>query len=547
MINNIQLNPFTTSNLLIIAICFTLMLILIKFGKTKLHRIWIFFNLAVFVWGLGAFLMATADNKEIAKLYWKFAITGATFIPILFYHTASIFCEIYKRKVIILAYFQGIIYCFLFFSLFSERFIGIDYLFNSFYYPVWVQKIDGILFGMLYVSIWLFFVIFGHFELFKLHKKTFLQKRNQILYFFIGMIIGFSGGSLNFLTAFKTNFYPYGNFLIPIYCLIVSYAILRHHLMDINIAIKKSLVYSILVAIITAGYLIFVIGVGKLFQGLVGYQSFIVNLMAVFAIALIFNPLRDRIQHFLDRQFFEGTLESLEQERERLRDQLFQAEKLAYVGKLASSIVHEIKNPLTAIKTYVQYLPEKYQDKDFREKFQGLIPQEIERINKVVNQLLDLAKPKEPALRPVNIIDTIDATLALLDESLKLKTINVKKDYESNEVVVKGDEEQLRQVFLNLFLNSIQAMDEAGTLEIAVNLRLSTSKSATICVKDTGGGISEENLQKLFTPFFTTKKDGIGLGLIIAQGIIKNHGGSITVNSKINQGVQFCIELQLVI
>lgn len=540
-----QLNPFAISGLLIAITCFGLIVILLRYGSTKIHRLLVFFNLSVGIWGLGVFLIGiSGTNREMAILSWRFALSGGILIPVFFFHMVDVFCEKVNKKAVVFAYLQGFFFVLVFASgLGYGRIVKMEFLFDSFYYI----RATSFLFCLLTI-LWFTFVVWGNFRLFRFYKQAVdKNKKNQILYFFFGMITGFAGGSMNFLPFHYIDVYPYGNFLIPIYCIIVTYAILKHHLMDINIVIKKGLIYSILATIITLGYLIFVVGLGMLFQGLVGYQSFIINLLAIFVFAILFNPLRDNIQHFLDKRFFQGTLESLSQERERLKQELFNAEKLAYIGRLASSIVHEIKNPLTAIKTFMEYFPERYQDADFKERFQKIIPKEVERMEQVVHQLLDLAKPRNPSLSPVNVLDTIDSTLVLLENNLKIKRINVKKEYSNSETLINGDEEQLRQVFLNLFLNSIQAMPEGGTLTVTTSISVNSrqEKFAEISVQDTGVGISEANLKKLFTPFFTTKQDGIGLGLIITQEIIKNHNGKISVESKVGEGTTFIMEVPI--
>ena len=538
----LNLNPFAISGLLIAVTCFILIFILFKYGRTKFHQLWALFHLAVGIWGVGIFCIGISTSEELARIGWKIALFSGPLIAVFCYRTASELCEVRNKKIITFAYLYGIF--------FSPAFIITDlfhapmrFAFNSFYY---IQFTD--IFFHIYSLFWLILVAFGHYLLFKCYRHPEGLKQYHAFYFLIYMFIGFSGGSLNFLPCYGIDLYPAFNFTIPIAALMMTYIIFKRQIMNINIVIKKGLVYSTLVAIITAGYLIFVISIGRLFQGLVGYQSFAVNLFAIFTIAILFNPLRDRIQVFLDKRFFKGTLESLAKEKEHLQQELFQTEKLAYVGGLASSVVHEIKNPLSAIKTFIEYLPQRYQESDFREKFQRVIPQEIKRIEGVVEQLLDLAKPRAPFLKLTNILNVIDSTLSLLENNLKLKRINVKRNYESNEVVIQGDEEQLKQVFLNLFLNSIQAMPEAGTLEIkTIDYGPSTTdhKYITIIISDTGCGISEENLNKLFTPFFTTKKEGIGLGLVITQEIIKNHKGSISVKSKLGGGTTFLIELPI--
>jgi len=227
----------------------------------------------------------------------------------------------------------------------------------------------------------------------------------------------------------------------------------------------------------------------------------------------------------------------------KAHQQLFQAEKLAYVGTLAGSVVHEIRNPLTSIKAFLQYLPQKFNEPDFREKYERLIPKEIQRIEGIVNQLLELVKRRPERFKPVNIKDCIDATLELLSTSFQLKKLHIRTDYPAAPAMVSADEEHLRQAFMNLFLNAIQAMEEGGTLSVTVN---SEGDRVKIAVSDTGGGIPPEILEKLFTPFATTKKDGIGLGLSITREIIENHKGTIRAESHSGEGSTFIVILPCV-
>ena len=230
----------------------------------------------------------------------------------------------------------------------------------------------------------------------------------------------------------------------------------------------------------------------------------------------------------------------------RTHEQLFQAEKLAYVGQLASSVVHEIRNPLTAIKTFIESIPAKYNDEGFREKFARLVPAEVRRIEGIVTQLLDIARPKVPGGAQVNIVKVIDGILELLENNMTLKGIQLQKIHAQDCIKVKGGEEQLRQAFLNLILNSLQAIGEGGKLTVQTRIGEFSErgkKAAEILISDTGAGISEENFKKLFTPFHTTKKGGVGLGLVITKEIIEAHGGTISVESEVGKGTKFVIEL----
>ncbi len=223
---------------------------------------------------------------------------------------------------------------------------------------------------------------------------------------------------------------------------------------------------------------------------------------------------------------------------------------MAYIGQLASSIVHEIRNPLTSIKTFVHYLPEKVRSHDnaFLEKFETIIPNEINRLEKIVQQLLNLARPRVLNKQKMGLSAVINVTLEVLKEKINLRSVQLERSYLTDADIFYGDKEQIQQVLLNLVLNALDAMQNGGTLTIKLWREVGEGAGPShsrlmLSIQDTGCGISPDQLKNLFVPFHTTKKDGVGLGLIISQEIIKLHGGEIRVESEPNSGTRFIIDL----
>lgn len=229
------------------------------------------------------------------------------------------------------------------------------------------------------------------------------------------------------------------------------------------------------------------------------------------------------------------------QEKDRL---LMEAEKLAAIGRLAGNIAHEIKNPLAPIKTYTEFLDERITDPQFRQDFKKVILEETNCIDHIVQALLDYAHPKKLNKVKIDIHQTIDNTLHLLENDLAKQSIKVSGDYALDAQDILADAEQLKQVFLNLFLNSIQAMEDISDRikELKIKTRVNNN-SLIIKIQDAGCGIKKEDLPFIFDPFFSTKEKGSGLGLSIVQGIIKNHGGTITAESQPEVGTTFSINL----
>jgi two-component system NtrC family sensor kinase len=236
--------------------------------------------------------------------------------------------------------------------------------------------------------------------------------------------------------------------------------------------------------------------------------------------------------------------ENLKQSQDTLR----RADRLSSLGLLTAGLAHEIRNPLVAIRTFTQLLPERYEDAEFREGFQGLALKEVDRICGLINDLLSFARPSKPNVVPENVNDVVDNIARILETQAKEKNVIISRDFGDNLPKVWIDREQMKQVFMNLILNAIQAMKEGGSINIATR---SVSRNGTqpsgdfvqIEVRDTGVGIPEENLQHIFDPFFTSKDEGSGLGLAVSHQIVQEHGGFVTVESHVGKGTAFFVHV----
>lgn len=230
--------------------------------------------------------------------------------------------------------------------------------------------------------------------------------------------------------------------------------------------------------------------------------------------------------------------------------QLLQSEKLAALGKIAAGIAHEIRNPLTSVKILIHSLADEQASPEAREKDLAVIEGEIGRMNKIIKQFLDFARPRPPSLEPTEIEKILEETINLLHYEMEGQKIRLIRDYAAGLPPVPMDPEQMKQVFLNLFLNSIQAMEEGGVLKISTNLTISPPGKngdswVEVGVCDTGKGIAEKIQERIFEPFFSTKAEGVGLGLPIAERIVNEHGGKMEVQSEPGRGATFWVRLPL--
>lgn len=244
--NDLVLNPFSISGIVLSVTSILLTLILLIYGKSNLHKICALFNFVIFIWGIGSIYIGSIQNSETALHFWRWIKISITFIPILNYHVVYLLCRLNNRKILYLVYLQGIIFSIL--SVTTTAFISkVQYVFNSFYYDV-----PGSLY-YIYFLIWAFIVLYTHIILFKVFLGSKGRLRSQILYFFTGTVVGFSGGISNFFPTFGINFYPFGNYTIPLYSAIITYAVIRYRLLDITVAITRTgifvAVYSLILGI----------------------------------------------------------------------------------------------------------------------------------------------------------------------------------------------------------------------------------------------------------------------------------------------------------
>ncbi|HEX5473813.1 MAG TPA: ATP-binding protein [Vicinamibacterales bacterium] len=230
--------------------------------------------------------------------------------------------------------------------------------------------------------------------------------------------------------------------------------------------------------------------------------------------------------------------------RVQLEEQLQISEKMASIGLLAAGVAHEVNTPLTGISSFTQMLLEGADTEDPRTKVLEKIERQTFRAAKIVNGLLNLARPAQVDSGPVDLNAVINDVLSLLEHQFRTGRIQVRKELDTSASLVQGIEYKLQQVFLNLFLNARDAMPKGGWLTIRSRAE---GESVTVDVADTGSGIPAEQLSRIYDPFFTTKAigQGTGLGLSITYGIVQEHGGSITCESGVGQGTRFALRLPL--
>jgi PAS domain S-box-containing protein len=225
-----------------------------------------------------------------------------------------------------------------------------------------------------------------------------------------------------------------------------------------------------------------------------------------------------------------------------LEERLRQADRLAALGILSAGLAHEIKNPLSAIKTFVQLLPKKVESLSFMEKFNVTVPREIDRINQLVEDLLELTRKRVRSLVDVDVNRLILQITDLHGEEMGRRHIIFENHLNEALPPIRGDSETLYRAFSNLVINAIQAMPNGGSFHISSELD-QVSSVVKITFRDTGVGMDEETSKSLFNPFFTTKDKGVGLGMALVRKIIEDHRGTIEVTSEKGKGTTFVLGL----
>lgn len=216
------------------------------------------------------------------------------------------------------------------------------------------------------------------------------------------------------------------------------------------------------------------------------------------------------------------------EELQKTFEQLLQAEKLASLGELSAGIVHEVRNPLGAIKGAVEILEDEIAEHSPRREFADLAKKEVDRLDKLVGEFLRFARPATLSVRPNDLNNIVESVVSLIENQATAQSVAVEKNLQRDLPEVLVDNEQIKQVLLNLAINSLQAMPDGGKLFFRT---FSNNESCVVEIEDTGSGIDEKISGKIFDPFFTTKEKGVGLGLSIAHKIVSQHNGSLSVES----------------
>lgn len=536
---------FSLSGLLIaITSLFFGVLVFIKNEKTKLNQIWLFFSLAIAIWGIGGYKIGLTTNPASSLFWWRLTHIGVIFIPIFFLHFVYKFLNILNKKRLIIlsgAYCLGVF--FLITDLFTKLFIAnVRWVFNSFYFDSPPTPLYWY-----FVFFWVGLVIYAHYELFRAFQKREISetKRVQIRYFFLATLLGFSGGATSFLPVFGIDFYPIFNFAVPLHAIIMAYAILKYHLLDITIITVE----------IIAAMALFVSAVQILVSqssasSILGFIFFVTFL--IFTILLI-RSINQEIQRREEVQRLAEKLTKATQQLTTANTRLKQLDQTK--SDFISIASHQLRTPLTAIKGFTSMVLEGFWNGQPAKQKEALekVYTNTQKLINLVETLLSVSRLESGRMifnfELTSLEELVQGIISDIKNLAKAKKIKLSFRRPLHPLpMIKLDPLTIRQVILNFIDNAIYYTNHG-----AIKIHLAKKENSIIfSVIDAGIGFTPAQKLLFFQKFSRAQtnsnihSNGTGLGLYAAAKIIEAHHGRIGAESPgENKGSTFWFSLPI--
>jgi len=528
------MNAFALSCIITAALTIILgLIVLLKNPKNQINREWFAVSVAIFLWTIGLFGSVIVPDKHWALFWQRLLYFGTTLIPLFFFHYTVSFLNIKRTKSNFL--FAGYFIAFIF-LLFIPTHYFIVTIGNRTSFGYWPVKT-----GPLYIPFLLYFISYVSYSIVLLRRSYSRYsgtRKRQVEFIYYAALIGFIGGSTNFLLDFNLNVYPFGNFFVSFYVIIIFYAILKHHLMNIRVIATELFTFLI---------------IAMLFLNIFSFQSLteLVTNIAIFFGTLIFGILlvRSVLKEVKTREQIQKIARKLEEANKRLR----QIDKVK--SEFISIASHQLRTPLSIIKGYSSMALEGDYGKFTPEQKQIMnkILSSTERLIGLVEDLLNISRLEQGRIgfefkkkSLVKLLKNIIEEIKPKAKEKKLKLIFKTPKGRLPQVMI--DEEKIRQVFLNLLDNSIKYTLK-GRVEVSIFRR---KDYEIVRIKDTGVGMTQEELSSLFKRFIRGRRvtalytEGVGLGLYFARNVVSSHKGKIWARSAgPGQGSEFFVQLPI--
>lgn len=555
----LHLTPYAVSGILLFLTYFPLFLFVHWKGRTKVSRVFAYHLLSVSGWGPAAMCIGFSKHwPYLSVVGWTWGYVSVLYIPVILTHCILLLTQNrYIRYILPVIYGQAVIFTVL-------------TLMGRLYEPEFVYKFDSMWFPagnhLFLVSflIWELIIAAAHSYLIYYWWRSHPEKKKQLIMLILAIPVGFGGGTMNYLPSLfgGLDIYPWGNFLVPFYSLMLAYAILHYQFLDISFVLRKGLIYAVTIVLISVMYYSTILVLEPVLNRFLGSHTAVSGLLAALILGVFFAPLRLKVEALVDATVFRGYTQEMARQNTLMQDELVRSEKFKMVSEITRRIVYEIRNPLTAIKTHNLLGLKRMDDKAFVEKKTQAIDRQVDRINDLLQQLLTFSNPSALNLQKHSIHAVIEDVLNIFRREFAEFKVEVVKNFEAKDVLLRLDPVQMRQALFHLIENAVEAMDKrgGGTLIVAtqvrssdevrqINLQAEAQKYFEIALTDTGVGIPAENLRSIFDPFFSPQSteetvQKVGLGLSITHRIIKEHNGFISVESAPGK-TTFTIELPI--
>ncbi len=608
--------------------------------NSSTNRAFFLVTFATFLWLYYNSLLYIIESYDSALWIMKIDYTGVIFIAVFFYNFLLEFLEIKgkKEKLLLFVFYVFSVFCTI--SLWFSNF-----LINGLYQYSWGFYPKSAALNYAFVAY--FSVVFYHClsVLYNRYKKKPVSHKHllQIKWIFIAFFIS-SFAIADFLPTFGINYRPFGFIAIFLFLSTDAYAILRHQLLDIEVIIKKTLIFTGIFVSVYAVFAFFAFLGQIFFERFVMANRWLSMIPSVIIITFTLRPLENFLINITDRYLFQkkydykellktfasevlsvleldkliklteeklanimkleyckiiiadnndikteaslkipilirnkqigslllgkkksdeeythddiSILQSLSNtlaiaiSNANLVDELTKAQikmaekdKMATIGTLAAGMAHEIRNPITTIRVFSEYVPDRLKDEVFTNKYRSTVTKEVDKIDHIIQTLIDFSGEGEiQAVSGVSAYEAIEELVSIIMQSKDiLGRVQFVNNIPPNLAKISVNKEELDEIILNLTQNAIHAISEKGMVIFSAEER---DKSISIEISDTGSGMSEETVKHIFDPFFTTKSKGFGLGLFVVKELVQRNKGEIFVESRIGEGTKFKLEFQ---
>ena len=305
----------------------------------------------------------------------------------------------------------------------------------------------------------------------------------------------------------------------------------------------KMLHSAVTIPIVNEGKLLGILNLDNKITGIPFNNS---ELERIFILATYLGKAIRDIYHYQSickqKENIQKILEQMESEKREVVIEEKPDEYPRIFNELVGRMSHELRNPLVSIRTFTQLMKERYNDPEFKDFFFTTVTVEVEKLNGLVEKLIAFTHPIEYKFSMVDIGKALDDSILAVTRNIKQSEFRIIRNYKRDIILLRADKVQLGKAFSHLIQNSLNAMSSGGTLTIDVE-QIQENETCCILIKDTGKGIPQEDIDKIFDPFYTTPEKGVGLGLPLSKKIIEGHGGKITVSSLLNQGTTLTVTL----